>query len=165
MSLVITSRPKQQIRRGTSQILGALGRRINVLRNKAILDGIIAGLKEISEKDTGRFSKTIARLTGDMRTAFEQGINQILTTKSHDGRTVITWEEIMRVVILLDTHRTKYFTFHFRSRGFYKMPSEPGTFPMRFSRFKPMATIAINKHILINLRKIRAENITEFSIS
>ncbi len=165
MSLVITSKPIIRDTRELIIVLPAFRRRVKALRNKAILDGIISGLIEISEKDKGRFSRTIARLTGDMRIAFEQGIKQILATKRHDGKTVITWSEIMVVVISLDTHRNKYFQFHFRARGFYKNPTIKNTFPMRFSRFKPMAILAMNKHILTNLRKIRAENITEFTIS
>lgn len=131
-------------------------------KNQLVANAISEGIIEVSKIDQGAFSKTIARKDGPLRTAFEFGVRQALAQHiQHTGRTVITWEEIKGFVEAgLD-----YAQYHFRSRGFYVNPTTPNTFPMRVSRFKPLAVAAVKKHIALNLRNLGLESRTTFSVN
>lgn len=131
-------------------------------KNQLVANAISEGIIEVSKIDEGAFSKTIARKDGPLRTAFEFGVRQALAQHiTHTGRTVITWSEIKGFV----EAGLSYAQYHFKSRGFYVNPTTAGTFPMRSSRFKPLAVAAVRKHINLNLRNLGFETRTTFSVN
>lgn len=143
-------------------VIKSLDRRIGVILAEAIDSGIKDGLREVSKKDDGLFSLTVARLTGQLREDFEKGVDNILATKNFViGTSTIKWSEIKAAVEAIND----YAQYHFKSRGFYKEPSTENTFPMRFPRFKSVAVPAIIKHIRKNLIASRSKGLVEWSVS
>lgn len=137
------------------------GDRIQALKNEAIRRGIVTGLIQISTKDTGLFSVTIARKSGKLRRAFETAVRRIVNIiGSHTGKTVISWSELRQATeAALD-----YAKYHFDTRGFYVSPFTSGTFPMRLSRFKPMAQIAMRRSILFELKRFGISHRVRFKV-
>lgn len=137
--------------------------------NTAVANGIAMGLAEVSVPDSGQFSKTIAREFGQLRQAFALAIRIALADKIvHKGKTIVTWEEIKAATFAaIPTGKNAgkdYSQYHYRSRGFYVNPTTPNTFPMRVSRFKPLALAAVRKHILEQIRLVGQQSTSEFSV-
>ncbi len=149
MSIVITSKTIRE------------GDRIQALKNEAIRRGIVIGLIKISTSDSGLFNVTIARKTGKMRRAFEQAVRNIINIKgTHTGKTIISWSEIRQAVISI----VDYAKYHFGSRGFYVNPTTLDTFPMRLSRFRPLARVAMRRAILFELKKFGIQDRVTFTV-
>lgn len=155
MSLVITS--------GTVEG----GDNIVRLKNIAVGEAIIDALTEMV-MEMGAFGKTIARKTGDMRSIVRAGIRALIAgrgRKIHSaGKTVITWDEIMAAILGQDDTKQQYVQYHFSSRGFYVKPTTRGTFPMRASRFFPIARKSINRKIPFKLKQFGISSKVEFSV-
>ncbi len=80
-----------------------------------------------------------------MREGFEDAVTDIINEFTPIGNTrVISWKQIET----LTTNIVNYAQYHFRARGFYVKPSTPGTFPMRASRFLPLARKNIKTQII-----------------
>ena len=156
MSLVITS---QTVREGD---------RIQALKNEAVRRGIVTGLIKIVTKDSGLFSITIARRTGKLRQAFETAVRNIVNIKgSHTGKTVILWNEIKQATAAALSKLVKgeeYSKHHFDTRGFYVNPFTSGTFPMRLSRFKPMAQASMRQSINFELKRFGIDERVRFTV-
>ncbi len=138
-------------------------RQTNRLRNLAMISGITEALLEIVSVDLGIFSRTVARKTGKLRRAVWISVKKIVGKISHHGgKTVINWKEIISGILSRDTQ--EYFIYHIRGRGFYMNPTEKGTFPIRFSRFKPMARSALRRTIDKKLKKFGIQDRVTFTV-
>ena len=133
------------------------------LRSKAITEGITEALLELVSVDLGMFSRTVARKTGKLRRAVYSSVREVVgRITQHRGKTVINWKEIISGILSRDTQ--EYFIYHIRGRGFYMNPTEKGTFPIRFSRFKPMARSALKRTIDKKLKKFGIEDRVTFTV-
>ena len=155
MSLVITSetiKPKD---------------RIQSLKNIAMREAIVEALIEIV-KESGVFGRTIARKTGDMRRYVRNAMRNLLNVKGFNmhstGITIFTWEEITAAMKFADESKQKYLKYHIKGRGFYVKPTTLGTFPMRSSRFMPMARNSIRRKVPFKLKKYGIQNRVRFSV-
>ena len=97
------------------------------------------------------FSPTVAMKTGAMRDATLRAVRRIAGRVIADGGAQVkkvTWDQIRNT----SAQFLFYTEYHFRARGFYKNATTPGTFPMRLSRFKPIALSNITKSVNAWLR-------------
>ncbi len=152
MSIVITSKligvtPKfSRRRRDPLASLKRIKGETNRLRSVAIVEGITDALLELVSVDIGMFSKTVARKTGKLRKAVFNAVKEVVgRITQHRGKTVINWQDIISGILSRD--KEAYFIYHITTRGFYVNPTVKGTFPIRFSRFKPMARNNIRRTI------------------
>ena len=169
MSIVITSKligvtPKfSRRRRDPLAHLKRIKGETNRLRSVAIVEGITEALLELVSVDLGLFSKTVARKTGKLRKAVFKAVKEVVgRITQHRGKTVINWQDIVAGILSRDTQ--EYFIYHIRGRGFYKNPSVKGTFPIRFSRFKPMARNKLRRTIDKKLIKFGIQDRVSFTV-
>ncbi len=138
---------------------------IKAERDRAVLRGLKRGILLTLDF----FIPTIAKKTGRMRIAFEDAVDKILARFSAAKSSwSISWDDIKSLTasfLAISSPTGKdYSQYHFRSRGFYFQPTTPGTFPMRLSRFKPIAIRNVQNEIAKGLRISGLENQVVFSV-
>ena len=169
MSIVITSeligKPPKFSRRRKDPLasLKRIKGETNRLRSIAIVEGITEALLELVSVDLGLFSKTVARKTGKLRRAVFKAVKEVVgRITQHRGKTVINWQDIIAGILSRD--KQEYFIYHIRGRGFYQNPSVKGAFPIRFSRFKPMARRKLRRTIDAKLIKFGIQDRVSFTV-
>ena len=145
MSIVITS----GVIEGKQEVVDSV--------NRAVLRGIERGLLLTIDE----FEPTIAKRTGLLRETFESALRQQINKLGRTGdRRVILWSSIRAAAETM----LIYALYHFASKGFYVNPTTPGTYPMRLSRFKPIALRNIRTEIIRAIRNTGLEQIARYGI-